>query len=171
MRHAVILCHPMRMCLREGPGSESKTSCNAVVRDAVVIDMADSRGDAEIQAAADRVGKAIADLMVAVASSRVAVGLSNQRDPKQPPRVAWRPREVAKLTGLSYGTVLELIHSGQLGAVKVGKSYAVPDAELGRFFTIDESGSPKQPPEPVDVSVLGATARSARGHRNRGLRA
>ncbi|WIY05449.1 excisionase family DNA-binding protein [Amycolatopsis mongoliensis] len=125
-------------------------------------------GDAEIRAAAGRAGQAIADLMVAVLSSRQESASPPQRDTGQPPRVAWRPREVAKLTGLSYGTVLELIHSGQLGAVKVGKSYAVPDAELDRFLTVAQP--PKPSPEPVDVSVFGATPRSAKHHRNKGLR-
>lgn len=107
--------------------------------------------------------------MVAVANSRPAASSSRQRDPNQPPRVAWRPREVAKLTGLGYDTVLGLIRSGQLGAVKVGQTYAVPDAELDRFLTLDAQ-PPAPPPGLADVSALGATPRSVTHHRNRTLR-
>ncbi len=49
---------------------------------------------------------------------------------RQPERVSWRPREVAMKTGLAYDAVLDLIHSGDLGAVKCGRGYIVPDAEL-----------------------------------------
>lgn len=53
---------------------------------------------------------------------------------KQPPRQAWRPREVAALTGIGYEVVLELIKSGELGSVPAGRLHIVPDAELQRFL-------------------------------------
>jgi len=53
---------------------------------------------------------------------------------KSPPRSAWRPREVADQTGISYEEVLKLIHSGELGSISVGRLHVVPDAELKRFL-------------------------------------
>ncbi|WP_033288290.1 helix-turn-helix domain-containing protein [Amycolatopsis jejuensis] len=53
---------------------------------------------------------------------------------KAPVRVAWRPREVAQMTGLSYKQVLELIHEGLLGAVQDGRLHVVPDVELQRYL-------------------------------------
>lgn len=53
---------------------------------------------------------------------------------QQPARQAWRPREVADLTGIRYEQVLELIKDGQLGAVMAGRLHIVPDAELQRFL-------------------------------------
>jgi excisionase family DNA binding protein len=53
---------------------------------------------------------------------------------KAPPRTAWRPREVAAQTGISYDEVLKLIHSGELGSVPAGRLHVVPDEELKRFL-------------------------------------
>lgn len=53
---------------------------------------------------------------------------------KTPERVSWRPREVAKRTGLSYEVVLELIHDGHLGAVQVGRLHLVPEREVQRLL-------------------------------------
>jgi excisionase family DNA binding protein len=53
----------------------------------------------------------------------------------KPPRTAWRPREVADQTGISYNEILGLIKSGALGSVPVGRLYVVPDAELKRFLS------------------------------------
>lgn len=53
---------------------------------------------------------------------------------KSPARRAWRPREVAEMTGIEYKVVLELIHSGDLGAVKVGRLHVVPDTALQEFL-------------------------------------
>jgi excisionase family DNA binding protein len=53
---------------------------------------------------------------------------------KAPPRMAWKPREVAAMTGLSYDTVLELIHDGTLRAVQVGQRYIVTDSEVERLL-------------------------------------
>jgi excisionase family DNA binding protein len=49
---------------------------------------------------------------------------------KAPERKAWKPREVAAMTGLGYDTVLELIHEGRLRAVQVGQLYIVPTSEV-----------------------------------------
>jgi excisionase family DNA binding protein len=57
-----------------------------------------------------------------------------ERAAKKPPRIAWRPREVAEMTGLSYGQVMDAIHAGRLGAVKDGRLHVVPDAEVQRFL-------------------------------------
>jgi excisionase family DNA binding protein len=51
-----------------------------------------------------------------------------------PPRVAYRPREVAELTGVGYEVVLQLIHSGELGSVPAGRLHVVPAVELERFL-------------------------------------
>jgi excisionase family DNA binding protein len=53
---------------------------------------------------------------------------------KKPERQAWRPREVADMTGIEYEKVLELIHEGVIGHVTVGRLHVVPDAELQRFL-------------------------------------
>ena len=53
---------------------------------------------------------------------------------KAPPRKSWKPSEVADMTGLSYKTVLELIHDGTLRAVPVGQIYTVPDSEVERWL-------------------------------------
>lgn len=53
---------------------------------------------------------------------------------KVPERRAWKPREVAAMTGLAYGTVLELIREGKLRAVQVGQLYIVPAVEVDRLL-------------------------------------
>lgn len=53
---------------------------------------------------------------------------------KAPERRAWKPREVAAMTGLAYGTVLELIRDGKLRAVQVGQLYIVPAVEVDRLL-------------------------------------
>lgn len=50
------------------------------------------------------------------------------------PRRAWTPREVAAQLGIPYETVLDLIHTEKLGAVKAGRYYLVPDFEIERFL-------------------------------------
>jgi excisionase family DNA binding protein len=54
---------------------------------------------------------------------------------QQPARQAWRPREVADLTGIRYEVVLQLIHSGELGSVPAGRLHVVPDVELQRYLS------------------------------------
>lgn len=50
------------------------------------------------------------------------------------PRKAWNPREAGKALGIGYKATLALIHSGELGHVKCGQYYLVPDAELVRYL-------------------------------------
>ncbi|PXY27401.1 excisionase family DNA-binding protein [Prauserella muralis] len=57
-----------------------------------------------------------------------------ERERKNPPRTAWRPREVAKQLGIPYDAALDLIHSGQLGHIRAGRHYVVPDTELQAFL-------------------------------------
>ncbi len=63
-----------------------------------------------------------------------------ERAVKSPPREAYRPREVAKLTGIGYETVLEMCRTGELPAKQVGRLWIVPAAEL-RSFLSDTSGT------------------------------
>ena len=45
-------------------------------------------------------------------------------------RIAVPPREAARLTGLSYGTIYNLINRGALRRSKVGRSTLIPVADL-----------------------------------------
>jgi excisionase family DNA binding protein len=45
---------------------------------------------------------------------------------QDPPRIAWSPREVSQMTGMSYSTVIEGIHAGEVPATKVGTRYVIP---------------------------------------------
>ena len=49
-------------------------------------------------------------------------------------RRAWSPREIAGQLGVQYRSVLSLIRSGELGALRVGQHYIVPDVELERYL-------------------------------------
>lgn len=49
-------------------------------------------------------------------------------------RRAWSPAEIADQLGIKYKTALGLIRSGELGALKVGQHYIVPDVELERYL-------------------------------------
>ncbi|MER6765622.1 MULTISPECIES: helix-turn-helix domain-containing protein [Amycolatopsis] len=53
---------------------------------------------------------------------------------KQPARIAWRPREVAEMTGLSYLEVLRLIREGRLGSIPEGRLHVVPESEVQRYL-------------------------------------
>lgn len=55
------------------------------------------------------------------------------------PRRAWSPHEVAGQLGVKYRSVLSLIRSGQLGALRVGQHYIVPDVELERYLRSAQS--------------------------------
>lgn len=50
------------------------------------------------------------------------------------PRRAWSPAEIADQLGVKYRSVLSLIRSGELGALRVGQHYIVPDVELERYL-------------------------------------
>lgn len=81
-----------------------------------------------------------ADLVAAInaLTERIA---QLEKAAKKPPRRAWRPREVADMTGIEYTRVLELIHTGRLGAVKDGRLHVVPDTEVQRFLAEAEQSS------------------------------
>lgn len=49
-------------------------------------------------------------------------------------RLAYTPREAATLLGASYKAVLRAIHTGSLGARKMGKTYVIPRSELDRYL-------------------------------------
>lgn len=49
-------------------------------------------------------------------------------------RKAWGPGEVAGMLGVSYSTVLDLIHSGELSAIRLGRYWVVPVAEVDRYL-------------------------------------
>jgi excisionase family DNA binding protein len=49
-------------------------------------------------------------------------------------RRAWSPAEVAGQLGIKYKSALGLIRSGELGALKVGQHYIVPDVALERYL-------------------------------------
>lgn len=84
-----------------------------------------------MERATDRLAAALADLLTAVQST------ADEKLTPPPtgvlPRITWRPREVAKMTGLTYDHVLELIHAGEIRSVQHGRAYLVPDAELRRI--------------------------------------
>lgn len=47
-----------------------------------------------------------------------------------------RPSEVAWYLRWSKNTVLSLIHSGELAAIKVGNRYFIPNTELRRYLRL-----------------------------------
>lgn len=54
---------------------------------------------------------------------------------QQDPRLAYRPGEVADLTGLSRTTVYSLMRSGELGFVSIGRARRVPRSEVERWLS------------------------------------
>jgi excisionase family DNA binding protein len=58
---------------------------------------------------------------------------------RQPERTAWRPREIAAQIGVPYEAALELIKSGELGSVRVGRHYVVPDVEVKKWLARGET--------------------------------
>lgn len=44
------------------------------------------------------------------------------------PRIAWSPREVAGMTGLSYDLVLDEIRAGRIPAQKFGTQWRIPNS-------------------------------------------
>jgi len=45
-------------------------------------------------------------------------------------RMAWSPREVAEITGISVGLVRKLIKQGSLSVVRIGKRILISDDDL-----------------------------------------
>jgi excisionase family DNA binding protein len=52
-------------------------------------------------------------------------------------RIAVKPREAARLTGLSHGTIYKLINDGTLRRSKIGRATLIPVADL---YALIESG-------------------------------
>jgi excisionase family DNA binding protein len=50
------------------------------------------------------------------------------------PRHAWTVREVGQILGIPYKAALDLVHSGELGHIRAGRYYLVPDAEIHRWL-------------------------------------
>ncbi len=55
--------------------------------------------------------------------------------------------EVAELVRVSRMTVYRLVQAGELPAVRVGKSYRVPEAAVDAFLRRGAVGTPRQQPE------------------------
>ncbi|RSD23951.1 excisionase family DNA-binding protein [Amycolatopsis eburnea] len=96
---------------------------------------------AQLRARAQAIGDAITELLIAFAASAHAdqPGASNAKgtpvslsNPER--RRAWTTYEVAEKIGQPYRTVMRLIATGQLRAVKPGKSYSVPDEALKEYL-------------------------------------
>lgn len=49
--------------------------------------------------------------------------------------IAFRPEEAAKMLGIGRTYVYELIRSGDLESVKIGRARLVPAAALDKFFS------------------------------------
>jgi excisionase family DNA binding protein len=52
--------------------------------------------------------------------------------------------EVAKIMRVSKMTVYRLIHSGELEAIRVGRSFRVPEQAVGRYLRVLQWSSPDQ---------------------------
>jgi excisionase family DNA binding protein len=50
--------------------------------------------------------------------------------------------DVAKLLGVSQRTIQEMVRTGKLKAVKVGKRYRILDQHLRQLFGVEEPASP-----------------------------
>lgn len=57
-------------------------------------------------------------------------------------RQAWTPAEVAERLGQPYRTIMRLIATGKLRAVKPGKSYAVPTEALAEYLAGRDNPTP-----------------------------
>jgi excisionase family DNA binding protein len=71
---------------------------------------------------------------------------------RQPERRAYRPAEVAEMTGIGYEVVLDLIHAGELQALKVGRLHVVPSVAIDQLLARAET---------ADVVVLDGHRRPA----------
>ncbi|MEW6572941.1 MAG: helix-turn-helix domain-containing protein [Bacillota bacterium] len=56
-------------------------------------------------------------------------------------RVSYKPREIAAMTGLSKSFVYQLINSGNLRAVRIGRAVLVPAAEIERLLKNENPAS------------------------------
>lgn len=54
-----------------------------------------------------------------------------------PPRRAYRVREVAAMLDLTYKTILREIHAGRIKATRFGEHWRIPDHEVDRLLHAD----------------------------------
>ena len=52
------------------------------------------------------------------------------------------PKEISKLLKLTYGKVLEMIHLGELKAIRIGKSFRITEYDLHDFIESNRYKSP-----------------------------
>jgi len=57
-----------------------------------------------------------------------------------PERLAYKPKELAKMLGLAQGTIYELIAQRALESVTVGRRIIVPAEAIRRFLAGDNHG-------------------------------
>jgi excisionase family DNA binding protein len=129
--------------------------------------------EAEIRAAADRVGQAVADLVVAVMRALPHASV----DPGE-----WlTTAQVADLVGYHPATVSVALGQGRLHGHQPSKGgrWRVRSAAARAWlhdrdsYTACGCGAQPRPapaPDSTEVSVFGATPRSAKYHRNKGMR-
>lgn len=60
-------------------------------------------------------------------------------DRRAPRRIAYSPREVADLTGLTYRKVLDLCVDGRLRHRRAGSLYVIPVDAVDEFFAGDDA--------------------------------
>jgi excisionase family DNA binding protein len=59
--------------------------------------------------------------------------------------LAYSPREISTETSIPYESVLALIHTGELHAVKRGNRYVVPTWAIDRYLGVPD---PREAPDP-----------------------
>ena len=52
------------------------------------------------------------------------------------------PKEISKLLKLTYGKVLEIIHLGELKAIRIGKSFRITEYDLHDFIESNRYKAP-----------------------------
>ena len=65
-------------------------------------------------------------------------------------KLTYSPDELRAALGIGRGTVYDLLRSGQLRSVRVGRRIIVPSAEVDRFLL--GAGEPKQGVDKVEAS-------------------
>lgn len=77
---------------------------------------------------------AVAELMAKVDDLAERLARLEHASAGRAPRTAWKLSEVAQSTGISYDHLLAMVKSGELGSVRAGRLYIVPDEELRAFL-------------------------------------
>lgn len=55
---------------------------------------------------------------------------------REPERALWRAAEFAARTGLSYDTVLDKVHAGDIACVQQGRLLLIPESEVQRLASL-----------------------------------